>query len=312
MKNKRLNLSVVIPTYKNKELFFSNLRENLPYLQGCEIIIVNDDPSDNLKIDLSSFHGFKKTTATSLIILNNQKNLGFGEAVNQGVKKAKNKYVMILNNDVKLIDDSYRESLKYFENNKKIFAVAFAQKEKDGSIVGKNRLFWQKGLFFHEKAGDLEFGETAWVEAGAGIFDREKFLALSGFDQLYSPFYWEDIDLCFRARKKGWVMVFDPSILVIHQHQSTIGRYFNQGFIRKIAFRNQFIFIWKNVNDQKLLFSHLFFLPYYFFYFLFKKDLDFHRGLLAAFKKIPCIIKKRRAELRIKHKELPPDYRKRE
>ncbi|PJE58197.1 MAG: glycosyltransferase family 2 protein, partial [Candidatus Portnoybacteria bacterium CG10_big_fil_rev_8_21_14_0_10_36_7] len=46
--------------------------------------------------------------------------------------------------------------------------------------------------------------------------------SLNGFDELYSPFYWEDIDLSYRAWKTGYTVLFDPQVLVEHHHETTI------------------------------------------------------------------------------------------
>jgi GT2 family glycosyltransferase len=292
-----MNLSVVIPTYKNKKLFLENLKHNLSFLKGCELIIVNDDPEESLKQDLPLLYDRKKVVM-ELILLENKKNLGFGESVNRGVKKAQGKYIMLLNSDVKLLDDNYKIALKYFKKDKDLFSVSFGQKEKDGSIVGKNRIFWRKGMFLHSKACDLTFGANAWLEGGSCIINREKFLELLGFDPLYSPFYWEDIDLSYRAYKRGWKIIFDPSITVIHHHQSTIGKYFKRSFTEIISFRNQFIFIWKNITDKDPFLSHLFFLPFHFFYFLLKRKKEFFLGFFEAFKKLTTIIKKRKNEVK--------------
>ena len=53
-------------------------------------------------------------------------------------------------------------------------------------------------------------------------------LKLGGMDTLYSPFYWEDIDLSYRAWKSGYQILYDPNIIVEHHHESTIAKYFDK------------------------------------------------------------------------------------
>jgi len=246
-------ISVIIPVYKNTDLFLQNLKHNLDFLIGCQIIIVNDDPAKSLKKDLNPFK--------NIVLIENKKNLGFGQSINTGVKKATGQYLLLLNSDVILNDKSYLLALTHL-NSKEVFAVGFAQKEKDNSIVGKNKIFWQSGLYHHQKASDLKFGNNGWAEGGAALIDKEKFLTLGGFDPIYSPFYWEDVDLSNRAKKAGYQIVFEPKILVIHHHESTIGQHFTKKQIKIIAYRNQLIFTWKNLSNPKLFFQHLLFLPY--------------------------------------------------
>jgi len=245
-------ISVIIPVYKNINLFIKNLNHNLPFLKDCQIIIVNDDPQTSLKKELKSYK--------NIILIENKENLGFGRAVNCGVQKAKNQYLMLINSDVVLNDTSYLTGLNHFKL-KNVFAVSFAQKEKDGTIVGKNRVYWNRGFLNHQRATNLDLGINSWAEGGACLIDKKKFLALHGFDPLYTPFYWEDIDLSYRAWKTGYKIIFDPRILIEHPHETTIGKYFTKPQIKTIAYRNQLIFIWKNLTDCRLICQHLFSLP---------------------------------------------------
>lgn len=286
-------ISVVIPTYKNIQLFLKNLNNNLRFLTTCEIIIVNDDPYKPLKtLTDSRFRG----NDYKIILIENKKNLGFGSSVNIGVKQAKNPYVMLLNDDVMLKNSSFKKALNHFSKDNFLFAVSFAQKEKDGKIVGKNRLFWQRGLIFHSSVNDLKLGSNGWAEGGTCMIDKKKFLELGGFDSLYSPFYWEDTDLSYRAWKRGYRILFDPEIILSHQHESTIGKYFSESKIKTIAFRNQFIFIWKNIHDLILIFQHFIYLPFNCIYFLIKGESSFFKGLLCALVKVNEIRKKRSSE----------------
>ena len=64
------------------------------------------------------------------------------------------------------------------------------------------------------------------VSAGHAAFAREKFVALGGFDELYRPFYWEDIDLCYRAMQAGWERWYVPDAVVTHDYAAVIDRRF--------------------------------------------------------------------------------------
>lgn len=271
-------ISVIIPTFNNKIQLLQNLKHNLDFLKGNEIIVVNDDPEESLKNEKL----FSTGSNNKIKLVENKQNLGFGPTVNIGVSFAKNKFIMLLNDDVKLINDNFLNALEYFKKDKNLFAVSFAQKEDNGSIVGKNIFYWKRGLFFHTKAFDSKFGPNAWAEGGASLIDKNKFLQLRGFDSIYSPFYWEDIDLSYRASQQGYKILFDPKILVRHQHESTIGKYFSKSFIKTIAYRNQFIFMWKNILNPLLIIQHLIFLPFNLLYYLLKGEKEFIIGFIKA------------------------------
>lgn len=280
-------LSVIIPTYKKTEMLLANLKQNLSYLKDCEIIIVNDDPEKSIKDLLREF---------PVLLIEHEKNLGFGDSINSGVKQAKYSHLMLLNSDVILHDDSFKKALDHFKEDRDLFAVSFAQKEKDGQLVGKNAFFWARGLFHHKKARDFTSDKTAWAEGGACVIDREKFLNLDGFDSLYSPFYWEDIDLSYCAWKAGYKVVFDADIEVVHHHESTISSFFSKNEIKKIAYRNQFIFIWKNITDPSLFASHLLLLLPNLLYYFFRGEFSHIIGFLSALGRVPIIAKKKTAQ----------------
>lgn len=244
-----MSISIIIPVYKNKELLQKSFSHNFPFIKDCEIIVVNDYPEESIE-DIFANN-------PSVTLLNNEKNLGFAQTVNRGVREARGELLFLLNSDVFLKDDSFKKVKKLFEENKNLFAVGLAQVEKDGSIVGKNEIYFEGGLFKHRKTKNLEFGKTGWAEGGTGIFRKSFYDKLGGMSSLYSPFYWEDVDLSYRASKLGWDVLFDPSVEVEHHHASTIGKYFNGEVREIISYRNQFIFTRRNATLWQLVLHSL-------------------------------------------------------
>lgn len=279
-------ISVVIPAYKKTAMLVENLKHNLKHLKGTEIIVVNDDPSKSIAGDLQEF---------DITLVENKKNLGFGGAVNTGFANAHHDFVLLLNSDVKLNDDSWKKVLDRMQHNE-YFAISFAQKEGDGSTVGKNSIYWDNGFFLHKKADDMHAGPTGWAEGGSCIVNHKMFDTLGGFDLLYSPFYWEDIDLSYRAWKSGYKVMFDPAVLVEHRHESTIGTYFKKKKIERVATRNQFIFIWKNVEGD-LLTSHIVRLPLFLLVTIVNTPTIL--GFLSALPHIPAIMRQRRLQQKL-------------
>lgn len=270
-------ISIIIPTYK-KNLCLQNLKKNIPYFKEYEIIIVNDNPETKMKQDIQHFK--------NVHLIENHINSGFGVSINKGVTQAKNPYIMLLNDDVVLKDTSYENSLNYFKKDHNLFAVSFAQIEKNGTIVGKNKVYWKKGFIHHTKQNDLKSGCNAWAEGGACLIDKSKFNAVGGFDKRYSPFYWEDVDLSYQAYRHGFYIMFDSSIQLIHHHESTIGQIFDKKFVQSIAFRNQLLFIWKNIDDFILLYEHVLYL----ISAIIKGRVFFIKGFLQALPYIPSIL----------------------
>lgn len=284
-----MKISVVIPVYKNKELFLANFVHNYPFLKDWEIIVVDDDSRENLTLDL-------RKMLKSVKISVNKENIGFAKSVNRGVKMASGEFILLLNSDVRIETIKFDNLINQFKQNKDIFAISFLQEEKGGKKGGKNIISFKRGLVTHDRAAGLSRGLTAWAEGGSCILRKKYFDELGGFDQIYAPFYWEDIDISYRAYKAGWKILFDPGVVVEHHHESTIGKYYSKEFIDKTSFRNQFIFIWKNLEDIDKIFLHLFYLPYHILSALFKKNTQMISGMIGAVRLIKNILKARQIE----------------
>ena len=147
-----------------------------------------------------------------------------------------------------------------------------------GSGIG----YWHQGFVLHS-VGDLISTNTFWVSGGSGAFKSRIWNKLGGLDILFNPFYWEDIDLSYRAMKSGYKLIFEKNSVVIHEHEEgVIKSKFKPKNVQKIVYRNQFFFVWKNITDKKLLLSHLLWLPYHFLTAIVRKDWIFLQGFLLA------------------------------
>ncbi|MDD5670855.1 MAG: glycosyl transferase family 2, partial [Candidatus Omnitrophica bacterium] len=97
--------------------------------------------------------------------------------------------------------------------------------------------------------------------SGFGAFSREKFLALGGYDDRYLPGILEDVDLCYRARKAGYHLYYEPQSVVYHMGQVSFKKEFGVTETAVLAHRNTFLFMWKNYSGFSFWIRHLFFLP---------------------------------------------------
>ncbi len=122
-----------------------------------------------------------------------------------------------------------------------------------------------KRIFLCNAAGSLEKRNTLWVSGGSAAFRKSIWVKLTGLNTLYNPFYWEDIDISYRAQKAGYKVIFEKESIVVHDHQQgAIKTIYSDDQIKKIAYRNQFFFVWLNITDMKYICSHILWLPYHF------------------------------------------------
>ena len=270
-------ISVIIPNYNGKNLLAQNLPKVIKNCPNCEIIVVDDASSDDsVEYVTKRFPNVK--------IFTNERNLGFARTANRGVFESNGELVALLNSDVSPKKDSVIAVSSYF-NDGDVFAVGLCDLSHEKSKIvkrGRGGAKFKRGFVSHF-AMPVEKGETFWVSGGSGVFDRQKFLELGGFDPIFAPFYWEDIDLSFRAAKKGYKCFFEPDAQVDHFHEKgAIKKSSSPFFIKVVAYRNQFLFVWKNINNYFLIIQHISWLPYHITRATFSLDFAFHLGLLWA------------------------------
>lgn len=289
---KKHPISVIIPVYKNYEMFYRFLTLNRKHLEGCEVIIMNDYPQEVITKPVLKI-------IPQARVFNNRKNLGFAGAVNRGVTKSTRNYVMLMNSDVVLKDITFTDSLNHFKKDRKLFAVSFSQKEKNGKLVGANSGYFSQGMINHRGRSAKKLSVNFWAEGGTAIFKKKMFMELGMLDNLFNPFYWEDIDLSYRAWKAGYKVLFDPAIVVEHHHESTIAKYFDKQRVLKVAFRNQLIFQWKNLTDPDMLTSHYLNLARLFLVSLVKWDKVFLTGFFNALIRLPAVLRSRKKSVKL-------------
>lgn len=280
-------ISVVIPSYNGKNLLSKNLPLVLKNCPGCEIIVVDDASTDGSA-------SFVKENFKNVKLIEQTVNIGFANAVNTGVENASGDLVLLLNSDVSPRPNFLERAIKHFEKDKdKLFAVGLADYSHEGDkfvVRGRGGAKFRKGFLSHFKA-ESKPGETLWVSGGSSLVDKNKFLELGGFDPVYAPFYWEDIDLCWRAQKSDYICLFEPESHVDHFHEEgAIKKNYSKFFIKTISYRNQFIFVWKNISDTIYLLGHILWLPYHFAKSLITLDIAFIVGFFWALSKIPHLI----------------------
>ena len=282
-------ISVVIPNYNGQDLLNKNLPKVIKTCPNCEIIVVDDASTDD-SVDFLQ-KNFKRIKLIQLA-----KNKGFAHAVNEGVRKANGDLVLLLNSDVSPRANFLPPALSHFKNESdgwRIFAVGLADhSHENGKVIvrGRGGAIFDRGFVKHF-ALTSGSGETLWVSGGSGIFDKRKFLELGGFDTAFEPFYWEDIDLSFRAWQRGYRCLFEPRSKVDHYHdEGIIKKSKSEFFIKTVSYKNQFLFVWKNISDPILILEHLLWFPYHFTKALLTLDLAFFSGFIWAILKLPQLI----------------------
>lgn len=236
-----MKFSIVIPNWNGKVF----LEKNLPAVLATkpDEIIVSDDNSTDGSVE------FLKNNFPQVKVIHH-KRLGFSGNCNFGVKNAQGEIVVLLNTDV-IPEKDFLKTLEEDFKDSNVFAVSLHEPQWSWA-----KIFWKNGFVQHEPGSkNTDVHISAWASGGSAAFRKSMWEKLGGFDDLYKPFYWEDIDLSYRAWKRGYKVIWDPRSIVYHKHEGTISS-FSKSYVRSVTERNQLLFIWKNIATPKMLIQH--------------------------------------------------------
>ncbi len=280
-------ISVVIPNFNSATLLKKNLPRLLELLKKTKLeheVIVSDDASTDGSLEyLKSL----EPSHQNLVTLRSFVNTGFAGNVDRGIRAAKGEIVFTIKTDaIPESSDYFKLMLKHFENPK-VFAVSAALKTVENGkeeIRGNGEIYFEKGFYLHRRRhpGARRAIGSSWSDGSASAFRKDLYLKIGGFDHAFNPFYWEDVDLGFRAWKAGYEIHFEPKAILLHNYKSgAISCHYSPEQIKIISLRNQFIFTWKNADFKHKL---LFFLwqPYHLAVALKNKDWDWFKACWQA------------------------------
>lgn len=302
------SISVVIPTWNGLHL----LRENLPSVltavefyrarsgAAVEILVVDDGSTDTTVQDLPD-----EFPQVKLII--RPRNGGFAKACNTGFDASRHSLVALLNNDVDLDPEYLLHMASHFEEED-VFAVTAKVYEWDsttfttGGRYGRfRRGFWS--VYFNY---DVQCDAAAWIDGrklfsayaigGFATYHREKLQRLDGFNELLSPFHWEDVDLSYRGWKRGWKIHYEPRSTARHRTSATIDAHYRKKHVDAVSFRNRLLFHWINLHSPSFLIRHLLMLLVLTATRVVALDFYFYRSLYEAILKLPEVLSYRAAE----------------
>lgn len=288
-------ITLIITNWNGSKL----LRECLPTVLEAvrfdhhhfyEIMVIDDCSTDNsLEILAKEFPEIR--------VEKTPQNLGFQEANNYAVKLARSKIVMPMNNDIKLEPKALYYLAKHFDN-KDTFAVSgkiFAF-DQTTFLYGNRGGYFQKGHFHLYEKPPEDGSQTLFACGGAFMVNRQKYLDLGGFDSMYHPLYYEEIDLSYRALKRGWKVHYEPQSIAYHKVQATITRQEKRRHISLISARNNYLFVWKNILDRSMTLKFLFYIPLFLLRDLFQLKSRFWIAFYMALKRLPRALKGRTIE----------------
>jgi GT2 family glycosyltransferase len=272
----KINLSIIIVTWNSEE----EIAECLQSIKGqkniegdfiFEIIIIDNKSSDHT---LNVIRKFKELFNDSITVIENNENLGFTRACNQGIEIATGKNVLLLNPDVEIIGDALYKLYNYLGSNEKIGAVAPQLLNDDmtiqyscrtfptyrdmffemcllSTIFSKSKYFarWKMRYFSHNELVEVEQPMAAALMIKKKLLDE-----IQNMDEQFIMFF-NDVDLCKKIYEKGYVIMFYTDARIYHK----MGKSVYQDRIRMIELWNRdCLSYFKKYNNNSFLYSFLY------------------------------------------------------
>lgn len=226
-----MELSIVIVAYKSEQTINECIKSVLATVKKnkYEIIISDNSPDDNTAKEI------KKIKNENIIYFRNEDNLGFSKANNRGIKKSKGEYLLFLNPDTKVYEETIDGMMDFMRKNRDCgVATCFVElpngKLDDSShrgfptpwrafahFSGLAKTFPGK-LFGGYNLNYLDLTKSHEIESAAGSFmlvPRNVGDKIGWWDEDYF-FYGEDIDFCFSVKEKGYSVWFVPQYRALH------------------------------------------------------------------------------------------------
>lgn len=245
-------ISTVIPNWNGLDLLARSIPKAIDALETFGEpynIIVVDDCSSDRSVE------WLKDTHPSVTVIERSINGGFSKAINTGLMQGNSRFVLCLNSDMELYSDSIDGLVHAFDKVPSLFAATMyiefppgRRQEESGWTYG----IWQdNAVTFHHLTGSRPpeglLIPVLYPGGGSSLYSREKIKNLGYFPEVYSPFYYEDSDVGFRAWSNNWPTVLVPESRAVHLHRGTIGRHFSQEYINGVLERNRVIFHLRNL-----------------------------------------------------------------
>ena len=204
--------------------------------------------------------------------------------------------VYLLNNDIE-VDRSLVDGIVPKFSNPDLFAVNARVLQSDRVTPQGSRTTggFHRGFWYFTQLDDISLTSSAFFALGGqAAFDRQKFLEIGGFDNLYHPLYHEDIDLSLTAWRMGWTVLYEPSVVIVHEGGTTSNKKYKSFAKRRLIARQSFFLQWKHQTTVNEIMLHFVFLIPRLLRVVFTLDFAYFAGFVDALINVSKVLKSRR------------------
>ncbi|CAN7722525.1 glycosyltransferase family 2 protein [Paenibacillus sp. LjRoot153] len=226
-----MDLSIIIVNYKTQDLTLACIASVFvsTTTYNYEIILVDNASNDGTPEEVND-------RFPPVVTITNADNVGFSRANNQGIRIAKGRYVLLLNSDTIVQQDTLQTMLHFMDENPIVGASGCKIVLPDGSLdkackrgfptpsasfyyaFGFAKLFPKIHRFNQYQLGYLDPDQQYPIDSLVGAFmlvRRETIEQVGMLDEEFFM-YGEDIDWCYRIKEAGWVNYYYPKTQIVH------------------------------------------------------------------------------------------------
>lgn len=222
------DLSIVIVSYNTKKITedcIESINRSLTNTKiKYEIVVLDNNSHDGSQELLETM---SKDVKNNLVYKQTGQNLGFGKGTNLGVKMAQGKYILLLNTDIIVLNRAIEKLYNfYLENEKQVHFLGAKLLNRDLTPQPSACRFFTlpvvfatlflKGDYWNlTRSSPNKFSQVDWISGACIMTTKKLYQRLGGFDKNIFM-YMEEVDLLYRAKKKGLNTYFFPDSQIIH------------------------------------------------------------------------------------------------
>ena len=245
-------ISIVIPVH-----------DHWPITHQCMRAVLEHTARDDFEVILADDHSSDDTLRATSVVANlrlvrQDERTGFIRNCNDGTRVARGELLVLLNNDT-VVQPGWLDALVDTMDDDSGIAIAGAKLvhpdgrlQEAGGLVSGDGSAVRRGHGEDPASPDHNVAaDTDYVSACCLIVRSSLWHDIGGFDERYSPGYYEDVDLAFSARARGFRVVYQPRAVVMHYEGLTYGRDRSAGIdeivsVNREAFREK----WASVLES--------------------------------------------------------------
>jgi O-antigen biosynthesis protein len=245
-------VSIIIPVFNQWESTHTCLISILENSKDIPFeVLIADDASTDETCNILKY-------ASNIKVISNKKNKGFLNNCNDATFHAKGDYLVFLNNDTIVQPGWLKPLLDLIKKDHTIGMVGSrliypnGELQEAGGIIWKDASGCNYGRFDSPERPEYNYlKEVDYVSGASMMIKKSLWNEIGGFDKRFIPAYYEDTDIAFEVRKRGYKVMYQPLSIIIHQEGRSHGRDIRSGIKKyQILNKTKFLNKWQKTLEE--------------------------------------------------------------